>query len=1333
MAPTLPSSLSPHICVFQSSDLQDLLAEASLPPLSQLFQSFCPLPQVTTRTTTLNPVPHATFALRFSELPEVEAALHEDEEQRAGRTLDWIGSRVAARSARWVDIVERRAGRDDKTPWWEEVKRCIEGDNVPNRYEGWSHPVAVVYAVSTLAANPLQALQDMYARPLDFPPWVDKTYLRYLLIVHPSNSPLSDPIADSLYNAVKKQYGLHSYILRVDFPENPPPQAVSVPLPVPRLPPLSTMESSPMPQSQTPSHLSVPRSSFPPPPRSPDPMAALGTRIGSGPGALLLSQPDIKAVGDFMRDFVVMSMIPWMEKCVMEWNDAYSSSRRLPSRLFSSTRRLFGSSVVAVSAPVTPTHGSNPSISSVTSRFTSHAPSSSVTSLASVTSFSGATEGAVTQQRRLAEFATVLGDYKLAVTVWETLRKESKGGSDILPLLVAPSPALALHTSNAIMSLQSIASERPAYAQLRALAFAAEEPPTALLLAHAAFLTSRKNAVRRASLWYLFAADRLEKAGIKSLALYFFRQAHQLYKQPIDKELSPSFWESENRSPLHWKGFDAVQPGIEHELGRLLYTTGDTEGAVQYFVGLLQEPITRTHPSSGGLGLVNDDSDDRLASSERVYLEDFRVALKHFKFTEPDKFESASLHLPVKFCQPKETRLRLPGNAMDGNPENWKRLEEDWTSFWRPRGQEHLQSGGKAAVGDTFWIDLVMRNPLNVEVTISGLTAVVKDAKAPESPSPGFVEVEVIDDLTLGARETRTIPIAVNCTEPSSLIVSDIKFDFLSLLTVTESLSVRGRRLHDTPHQRQNKVYAPDIVLNVEVEDSGYRLHSGFIDDRHLSLFQGEWRRVDIRLHNSGSRAISELWLVTEPYSEVWVDTGAEESPQTPDEVETLLSENSLAVPLPCKIDLEQIHTTSTLQLDELVKLPILMHASRLGEHDLCLLLVFREAGDDAFHSTRLTRQFDVHSVLDISTASKVGPSPDLPYSVDLDISNITHYSVKLTQVTSISHTWACALMSDFDRQVLFNTACCKSDICFSGSILPQQHAQVTLSAWRDTRDSNVEEIRQFVAKQLRSVIQGENVPQESPPAIQLYCRHLTKSDSTRRISRPSLRHFFEHGRRNTTSAALAASYRHIPYKLRQHIFPIFNPASVDFIVFWEIPSQGRHGHCLLTGLTLGATHAPLRELIEEAESAKTKRSMYAETQRERVQLLETIRYSEWNAEMDPLVIASIDGQVVRHDFSQGPCQVPVTFALRNLSLTNPVRYTLKLGAVPLPISPHPNLLSPQYSGRLTHRGELAALTTATVHAKLTVERPGCYALTPWSAQSEARAITHASVTVIDA
>lgn len=153
---------------------------------------------------------------------------------------------------------------------------------------------------------------------------------------------------------------------------------------------------------------------------------------------------------------------------------------------------------------------------------------------------------------------------------------------------------------------------------------------------------------------------------------------------------------------------------------------------------------------------------------------------QHFRTTEQQKFESLALELPITFSRPIETRLRLPGNAMDGDPENWKRLEDDWASFWRPRGQERLQSGGKASVEgtariqgclqiadqftlDPFWVDLVVRNPLNVEVTFSGLTAVVKDAQGEESLTPDFVEVEVIDDLTLDARESRTVSRLLTC------------------------------------------------------------------------------------------------------------------------------------------------------------------------------------------------------------------------------------------------------------------------------------------------------------------------------------------------------------------------------------------------------------------------------------------------------------------------------------------------------------------------------------------------------------------------------------------
>lgn len=43
MPPTLPISLSPHVCILPSQDLVELLEEASLPALHQVLQAFSPL------------------------------------------------------------------------------------------------------------------------------------------------------------------------------------------------------------------------------------------------------------------------------------------------------------------------------------------------------------------------------------------------------------------------------------------------------------------------------------------------------------------------------------------------------------------------------------------------------------------------------------------------------------------------------------------------------------------------------------------------------------------------------------------------------------------------------------------------------------------------------------------------------------------------------------------------------------------------------------------------------------------------------------------------------------------------------------------------------------------------------------------------------------------------------------------------------------------------------------------------------------------------------------------------------------------------------------------
>lgn len=90
-------------------------------------------------------VPHATFALRFSDLHEIEEACREDEERRAARLIDWTSGRISRKCTRWVSEVEGPEVKEQggwRTPWWDEVRRCAEGDYAPSRHEGWNHPVA---------------------------------------------------------------------------------------------------------------------------------------------------------------------------------------------------------------------------------------------------------------------------------------------------------------------------------------------------------------------------------------------------------------------------------------------------------------------------------------------------------------------------------------------------------------------------------------------------------------------------------------------------------------------------------------------------------------------------------------------------------------------------------------------------------------------------------------------------------------------------------------------------------------------------------------------------------------------------------------------------------------------------------------------------------------------------------------------------------------------------------------------------------------------------------------------------------------------------------------
>ncbi|RXW19510.1 hypothetical protein EST38_g6333 [Candolleomyces aberdarensis] len=757
----------------------------------------------------------------------------------------------------------------------------------------------------------------------------------------------------------------------------------------------------------------------------------------------------------------------------------------------------------------------------------------------------------------------------------------------MLPLLSAPSPALHLHASNALSALHPPTEELPPQLQLRALLYCtrweagidprdllsdalegerwlvwaagnAEEVPAALLLAHAALLSSmRKRSYRRAGLWYVTAARRLEKCGIA--------------------------------------------------------------------------PVSSLSLEDG----------DGFASEDKSYLDDFRVAFAHMQSTEPETISTLNLTIPLKFCQPKQCKIRFPGESTLGDASIWERREEEWRAFQKSTGSKQLLvASKKVCANEYFWVDLALSNPLAAEVNLSNVTLAVETKHTGEAGEP-LVDVEVVQEVVLSPKETRNIPIALKCSKPSSIIVSAAKFDFLALLSVTESLSHRGRRLHDTQAQRITPTYAPDVQLKIDVAPAQSKLAPSFVEEGPLILKQGETRELGLWLLNAGDTAVQEIWVLTGSEHEVWLGDETDDV-TTSSKTEIIRSSNSLRASEPQKVSLAQ-----ALLPNEGTNVSVSIHGQQLGTHELLLFFAYRESDSTPFHSARLGRSFEVQPLLDVEVSLQPSRSSDHSFVLNVEMtSSLQSSSLRIKQISTISPSWK--------LKPIFNS---------EADLAPSQLGRFTFGAEQWLDGEGKEETLEFVSKKLDDVLLGNIVTPSDPPEIDLVCSHLleTPTSQTRTFHSGSLQTFLHSGRRIYSSDVAAQQHPHIPSESYPYVFPLYNPLSVDVIIFWEVPSQKLQGHIAVYGTKAGAAHAALNDILDKAENSKVKRSMYAETVREKKELFDGIRNSEWNAEMDPISVSIQDVGQIEHDFSKGPCHVPLSFLVRNHSPLFDSRVTLKL------------------------------------------------------------------------
>lgn len=649
------------------------------------------------------------------------------------------------------------------------------------------------------------------------------------------------------------------------------------------------------------------------------------------------------------------------------------------------------------------------------------------------------------------------------------------------------------------------------------------------------------------------------------------------------------------------------------------------------------------------------------------------------------------LRLPFSIVNAQKVRARLARDHYSRQVDTWQRLEDSWKDFCKSENlPARLHQGENAAVGEPFWIEVELRNPLNTEITLSNFTLRVKDA-ATENESPEGVTIEVIDEITLHSKETRSMSITITSTKPLGLTITHASFNFLSILPCSESLSRRGPRLHTTPAQRQKPTYGPDIQTKVTVEKADRLLLANFVEEGQLDFIQGERKQLRLWFSNVGSKPIDELWLLTSNEDHVWV--GSENVDEAAASIENIHSSNRIRSLMPQMIPLKE-----TLAPDDNVQIPVLFHANLTGERELCLLVIYRETSNDSFHSIRINQAYEVRPLLSVSLLTRPSSIGDEMFTLDVSLSNLTDSTpFEITQLSVLSPSWTFKALLDNP---------------IHGQNLPNQASRITLAAnsWREGTGST--ESVEFVKESLGNVLKGEAGGVSELPHLDLACSHISREGATRVSLQPlsMTGYLVQQERQCQVTKRLGVSFAHIPPSNYPIIFPLYNPFSVDVLVFWYIPTEHRAGHTLVTGLQMGAGHGELNDIILQSENAKSKRSMYAETQRERIELLEAARESEWNIETNPLVSILQHPDFIEHDFTKGPISVKVTFCLRNYSFTNPCRFILDLSK---------SLETPNFIGRLHFRGTLQPGESTSVYPRILITRPGQVGLEGWQLVTE--------------
>ncbi|KAH8884868.1 hypothetical protein GQ53DRAFT_751829 [Thozetella sp. PMI_491] len=267
--------------------------------------------------------------------------------------------------------------KDATSPYYALYLRRLLSGMPLSCHETFAHPVAAVIAISSRNPSPIEALGKLYKDTSEgdqrLPAWVGGDFLRYYVLIHDEeNSDITKSMA--LFEQMKRSLGLHCHLLRIRSTQSAETDDDSLPLP--RSDWMTAHEElADIEQSENNEDFEDP------------------TRY--------IFESDVTAIRTFIREMMTQSVIPTMERSISLWNNEVASRRRGISGRFMNLSKRFAFGGSNRSSTGSGGSGSNYDAQGFYRPETTEA-----------------------IMRKLADFAFMLRDWKLAMSTYDLIRAD---------------------------------------------------------------------------------------------------------------------------------------------------------------------------------------------------------------------------------------------------------------------------------------------------------------------------------------------------------------------------------------------------------------------------------------------------------------------------------------------------------------------------------------------------------------------------------------------------------------------------------------------------------------------------------------------------------------------------------------------------------------------------------------------------------------------------------------------------------------------------------------------------------------------------------------------